>query len=65
MVPGGTCRAFPSEADLHASHLIDVEMLHALRGARAAGALTLDLTALRYPHEPLGDRAWELRHNLT
>ena len=24
-----------------------------------------DLAIVRYPHEPLNDRVWELRHNLT
>ncbi len=24
-----------------------------------------DLTIVRYPHHPLADRMWELRHNLT
>lgn len=64
------------DSDLHAPHLIDVEMLHALRRLVARGRLTeeraadarmdlADLTLVRYPHQPLGDRIWELRHNLT
>lgn len=34
---------------------------------RAADARTdfADTALLRYPHEPLGDRVWSLRHNLT
>lgn len=64
------------DADLHAPHLIDVEMLHALRRLVARRQLTeeraadarldlADLVLVRYPHQPLADRIWELRHNLT
>lgn len=61
---------------LHAPHLLDVEVLHALRGlvldahltATQAGFARRRLAELgveRYPHAPLSDRIWELRHNLT
>ena len=74
--PAALVERLAADADLHAPHLIDVEMLHALRRLTLAGALSAnraqdaradfaDLTILRYPHEPLADRAWELRHNLT
>jgi predicted nucleic acid-binding protein len=64
------------EADLHAPHLIDVEILHAARGLVRARKLTEDaverfrrdyedLSITRYPHQPLSDRIWELRHTLT
>jgi predicted nucleic acid-binding protein len=64
------------DGDLHAPHLIDTEVLHALRRMtghrqlsddRAADARTdfADLTLVRYPHEPFNDRVWDLRHNLT
>ena len=64
------------DADLHAPHLIDVEFQHALRWLVAAGAMTsdraadtrsdfADLSIIRYPHLPLADRMWELRHNVT
>lgn len=64
------------DADLQAPHLIDVEVAHALRrlnrsgtlsGDRAADARSdfRDLALVRYPHSPLADRAWELRHNLS
>lgn len=64
------------DGDLHAPHLLDIEVLHALRGLVRAGRLTEDratdarsdlheLAIIRYPHEPLADRIWELRHNLT
>jgi predicted nucleic acid-binding protein len=64
------------DGDLHAPHLIDVEMVHALRRLVASRALTMDrasdvrsdfadLEIVRYPHHPLADRMWELRHNLS
>jgi len=64
------------DADLHAPHLVDVEVTHALRRLVAIGELgddraadaRLDLDALpitRYPHAALLDRAWELRHGLS
>ena len=67
--------ADPAEG-LHVPHLVDVEVTQALRryaregeldGAAALTALNdfrgLDLT--RHAHEPLLDRVWELRRNLT
>jgi predicted nucleic acid-binding protein len=62
--------------DLHAPHLVDVEVTHALRRLVASGALSsdrasdarvdaADLLIMRYPHLALLDRAWELRDNLT
>jgi predicted nucleic acid-binding protein len=65
-----------ADGDLHAPHLLDVELLHTLRRLvttdrltedRAADARTdfADLTIVRYPHHPLADRIWRLRHNLT
>ena len=65
-----------SDGDLHAPHLLDVELLHALRRLVAAGHLSEDraadacsdfaaLTIARYEHGFLADRIWELRHNLT
>jgi len=56
---------------LHAPHLIDVEVAQALRryvregdlGADTAMAALQDLE--RHPHEPLLDRVWALRGNLT
>jgi len=63
-------------AELHAPHLIDVEMLHALRRLLTVGVIEVDradevrrdyddLLIRRYPHTPLGDRVWALRDNLT
>ncbi len=62
--------------ELHAPHLLDVEMLHALRRLVGIGKLTTeraeyvlqDFAALRirrYSHRPLADRIWALRENLT
>lgn len=62
--------------DLHAPHLIGVEVAQALRRLRIEGQLeaarseqaVTDLFALgieRHPHELLLPRAWELRDNLT
>lgn len=64
------------DRDLHAPHLLDVEVLNALRGLVRGGHLSpdraadarqdfADLTVVRYGHEPLSDRIWELRDNLT
>jgi len=61
---------------LHAPHLIDVEVAQALRryvrahdidddeGGLALGALQ-ELDLQRHAHEPLLERVWELRENLT
>lgn len=62
--------------ELEAPHLIDLEFLQALRRMVRRGELSEDrandarvlldeLNLTRFPHEPLSDRIWELRHNLT
>lgn len=62
--------------ELEAPHLVDVEFLHALRRLVQRGELSVeratdarldfeDLPLTRYSHEPLADRIWELRSNLT
>ncbi len=64
------------DTDLHAPHLLDVEVTAALRrrvrlGQTDVGLATEALTdlgelaALRWDHQPLLRRAWELRQNLT
>jgi predicted nucleic acid-binding protein len=74
--PAGLVERLAGDGDLHAPHLIDIEMLHALRRMttrgelnedRAADARTdfADLALTRYPHHPLSDRVWKLRHNLS
>jgi predicted nucleic acid-binding protein len=65
-----------ADSDLHAPHLIDTELLHALRRMRVSRTISeeraadarsdlAELTIVRYPHHPLSDRVWDLRHNLT
>ena len=69
-------RRLLNDASLHAPHLLGVEVANGLRRLSARGLLTddrardalVDLDALpivRYPHEPLLERAWELRNSLT
>jgi predicted nucleic acid-binding protein len=61
---------------LHAPHLLDVEVAQVLRRYAAAGNVTSergrqaltdlgDFPILRYPHDVLLPRIWELRHNVT
>ena len=65
-----------ADTDLHAPSLVDLEVVSVLRWHVGAGDLDdrrarlaiADLHALsltRYPHLPLVERVWELRHNLT
>lgn len=72
--PGLVERLAPG--DLHAPHLLDVEVLSGLRRLAASGELTDDrandargdfaaLSIRRYPHRGLADRVWALRHNLS
>lgn len=72
----GLIERLAGDGDLHTPHLIDTEVLHALRRMiinkeisddRAADVRSdfADLKLVRYPHEPLSDRIWALRHNLT
>jgi predicted nucleic acid-binding protein len=64
------------DADLHAPHLLDIEVVSAVRRLVASGeasptrgveAITdlLDLPLVRYPHEILVPRIWELRQNFS
>jgi predicted nucleic acid-binding protein len=72
----GLERRLRTAVELHAPHLIDVEFIHALRRLVATGHLAADraddarldfadLTVVRYPHHPLADRMWGLRHNAS
>lgn len=64
-----------SSDSVHVPHLTDLEVVNALRTLAAPGAGAgaasdaLDryraLRLWRHPHEPLIDRIWELRHNLS
>jgi predicted nucleic acid-binding protein len=64
------------QAPLHAPQLIDLETLNALRRLARAGVVSdqrateaandlADARLIRYPHEPLRARVWQLRQNLT
>lgn len=75
-VTGRLDRRLRTELELHAPHLIDLEVLNSLRGLvrggktteRRAAAMRADfdlLPLVRSPHEPFADRIWELRSNLT
>jgi predicted nucleic acid-binding protein len=72
----GLAERLGSDGDLHAPHLIDVELLHALRRMVRTGVLQphraeearhdfADLSIIRYPHTPLADRMWTLRDTVT
>jgi predicted nucleic acid-binding protein len=72
----GLVERLSKDGDLHAPHLIDIEILHALRGMRIRDEIQAEraddartdfaeTALLRYPHQPLSDRIWELRHNLS
>jgi predicted nucleic acid-binding protein len=81
VLAGVTSRAMSVRARLHddtiaAPHLVDLEVLHALRGLVLGGRLgppDVDaavrrlrrLPLARHAHQPLIGRCWELRHNLT
>lgn len=65
-----------SSVELHAPHLADVEVAHALQRMVARGTLNADraadarydlatLPTRRYEHTLLLDRAWELRHSVS
>lgn len=69
-------RRLAEVGELLAPHLIDTEMLHALRRLVRLGTIGEDrasdvrrdfarLSLIRCPHEPLSDRIWQLRANLT
>jgi predicted nucleic acid-binding protein len=72
----GLIERLAGDGDLHTPHLIDIEVLHALRRLNAIGELSeerasdaradfRELAMVRYPHVSLSNRIWELRHNLT
>jgi predicted nucleic acid-binding protein len=64
------------DREWHAPHLIDIEVLHALRRwtlrgdlSSARGRIAIEdysrIRIIRYPHEPLLDRIWELKENVS
>ena len=69
-------RLLAPDQSVHVPHLWSVEVAQVLRRFVRSGTLTpdrarqavgdaKDLPAARYPHEPLLDRAWQLRDNMT
>jgi predicted nucleic acid-binding protein len=67
--------ASPDET-LHGPHLLDLEVLQVLRRYCAIDQLSVERAALalddlraldieRYPHEPMLDRIWQLRANVS
>ncbi|TPG34196.1 type II toxin-antitoxin system VapC family toxin [Mycolicibacterium hodleri] len=76
LLNGGQARRYVVDESIHAPHLVDVEVLSALRRQVNAGRLTADqaeraLTAwkriglIRYAATPLVERVWELRDSVT
>jgi predicted nucleic acid-binding protein len=54
--------------ELHAPHVVDLEVLQVLRRTRRPREMVIDFLDLpieRYPHTLLVPRIWELRHNFT
>ena len=69
-------RIAPRAETLHAPHLLDVEVLQAVRRYARAGEIgevrartalmaLRDLDATRYAHDVLLERMWALRENMT
>ena len=69
-------RRLASDPDAHAPHLVDIEVLSALRRWAARGTISLaraleaiddlaDVPLQRWNHVPLARRVWELRDNVT
>jgi predicted nucleic acid-binding protein len=69
-------RLFARDAQLHAPHLLDLEVIQVLRKACRTGDLDAARAALlsedysrlpliRYAHILFWPRIWELRHNMT
>jgi predicted nucleic acid-binding protein len=65
-----------SDESLHVPHVMDLEVLHALRRHILLDILSLkrssealedleNMAFIRYPHTPLAQRIWDLRDNLT
>ena len=61
---------------VHAPYLLDIEVTHGLRRLERSAqmdvrqalnslAILRDMRIQRYPHTPLLDEIWKLRHNLT
>jgi predicted nucleic acid-binding protein len=74
--PGLVARVLRSGETIAAPHLLDLEVTHVLRRFVIGGELTaarareaiedhLSLDIVRYPHDGLLDRVWQLRANCT
>lgn len=74
--PAALLQRLAAESVLHAPHLLDTEVLSALRRAVSRGALAedranearvtfADLVIDRYPHQPLSEAVWNLRHAVS
>lgn len=74
--PGLVTRVLRSGETIAAPHLLDLEVTHVLRRFVIGGELTaarareaiedhLSLDIVRYPHDGLLDRVWQLRANCT
>jgi predicted nucleic acid-binding protein len=72
----GQARRYLADEPIHAPHLVDVEVLSALRRQVNAGRLAADqahqaltvwkhIGLIRYAATPLVDRLWELRNSVT
>lgn len=73
---GIAARLFTAGETLHAPHLLDLEIAQVLRRYARSGELSVergaevledlvDLPLVRYPHDFLLPRIWELRDNVT
>ncbi|MBV9493319.1 MAG: type II toxin-antitoxin system VapC family toxin [Acidobacteria bacterium] len=76
MPDGAAVGARFAGAELHAPHVIDLEVAHVLRRGVRLGTITemqageilqslREMKIRRYPHGGLLPRIWQLRHNLT
>lgn len=75
--PGSGARErIRADGDLRAPHVIDLEVLNALRHLVLRGSVTEDaasdiraayaqISISRYPHLLLADRIWDLRHTVS
>jgi predicted nucleic acid-binding protein len=69
-------RMFVTDQTMHAPHLLDIEVAHAIRRYAASGEISdergrhalvdlADLPVQRYPHAVLLPRIWSLRHSIS
>jgi len=69
-------RIFARPQNVHAPHLLDLEVAQVLRKLAGNGTISplraesalqdlVDARVMRHPHRPFLPRVWQLRHNLT